>query len=98
MPILCVCTEERTEDAPRTASPPTVIIDVTEEEDTEDPATCSIVPGREVTIEIQKGKTGLGLSIVGGSDTLLVGLLYTLSVCVLLYISVFKADIRLLVL
>uniref|UniRef100_UPI00358EC391 multiple PDZ domain protein-like isoform X2 n=1 Tax=Myxine glutinosa TaxID=7769 RepID=UPI00358EC391 len=35
------------------------------------PQTCSIVPGRETTIEIEKGHTGLGLSIVGGSDTLL---------------------------
>jgi len=38
----------------------------------EDPATCLIVPGLETTIEVQKGKTGLGLSIIGGSDTLLV--------------------------
>ena len=37
-----------------------------------DPLTCRIVPGRETTIEVQKGKTGLGLSIIGGSDTLLV--------------------------
>ena len=38
----------------------------------EDPATCPILPGRETIIEIQKGKTGLGLSIIGGADTLLV--------------------------
>ena len=31
-----------------------------------------IVPGEEVEILIDKGQTGLGLSIVGGSDTLLV--------------------------
>jgi len=37
-----------------------------------DPATCPIIPGHETTIEINKGKSGLGLSIVGGSDTLLV--------------------------
>ena len=37
------------------------------------PATCQIHPGRETRIEIQKGKSGLGLSIVGGADTLLVG-------------------------
>ncbi|XP_055207010.1 multiple PDZ domain protein isoform X8 [Gorilla gorilla gorilla] len=37
-----------------------------------DPATCPIIPGCETTIEISKGRTGLGLSIVGGSDTLLV--------------------------
>ncbi len=37
-----------------------------------DPATCPIIPGCETTIEICKGRTGLGLSIVGGCDTLLV--------------------------
>ncbi|XP_011911813.1 PREDICTED: multiple PDZ domain protein isoform X3 [Cercocebus atys] len=36
-----------------------------------DPATCPIIPGCETIIEISKGRTGLGLSIVGGSDTLL---------------------------
>ncbi|XP_070602147.1 inaD-like protein isoform X2 [Erythrolamprus reginae] len=34
-----------------------------------DPAICSIVPGQEMTIEISKGRSGLGLSIVGGKDT-----------------------------
>ncbi|KAM7046811.1 inaD-like protein isoform 4-T5 [Acridotheres tristis] len=34
-----------------------------------DPATCAIVPGQEMTIEISKGRSGLGLSIVGGKDT-----------------------------
>lgn len=38
-----------------------------------DPATCPIIPGCETTIDISKGRTGLGLSIVGGCDTLLVG-------------------------
>lgn len=38
-----------------------------------DPATCPIIPGCETTIDICKGRTGLGLSIVGGCDTLLVG-------------------------
>lgn len=37
-----------------------------------DPATALIKPGVESTIEINKDKMGLGLSIVGGSDTLLV--------------------------
>ncbi|ETE65890.1 Multiple PDZ domain protein, partial [Ophiophagus hannah] len=37
-----------------------------------DPATCPIIPGYETTISISKGRTGLGLSIVGGADTLLV--------------------------
>ncbi|XP_028855679.1 inaD-like protein isoform X3 [Denticeps clupeoides] len=34
-----------------------------------DPATCPIVPGQETIIEISKGRSGLGLSIVGGKDT-----------------------------
>lgn len=37
-----------------------------------DPATCPIVPGQEMIIEISKGHSGLGLSIVGGRDTPLV--------------------------
>ncbi|XP_021361837.1 multiple PDZ domain protein-like [Mizuhopecten yessoensis] len=36
-----------------------------------DPFTCPVIPGKETTIEIEKGRTGLGLSIVGGADTLL---------------------------
>uniref|UniRef100_A0A674BU87 Multiple PDZ domain crumbs cell polarity complex component n=1 Tax=Salmo trutta TaxID=8032 RepID=A0A674BU87_SALTR len=36
-----------------------------------DPVTCPIIPGCETTIDISKGHTGLGLSIVGGCDTLL---------------------------
>ncbi|XP_048352066.1 inaD-like protein isoform X3 [Sphaerodactylus townsendi] len=40
--------------------PPVVVLD---------PATCPIVPGQEMTIEISKGRSGLGLSIVGGKDT-----------------------------
>jgi len=39
-----------------------------------DPATCEVKPGKETTIEVNKDKLGLGLSIVGGSDTLLVTL------------------------
>lgn len=46
---------------PRQASPVPV----------ENLATCEIIPGRETTIEITKEKSGLGLSIVGGTDTLL---------------------------
>ncbi|KAG7458875.1 hypothetical protein MATL_G00225250 [Megalops atlanticus] len=38
---------------------------------TSDPLTCPIIPGCETTIDIFKGHTGLGLSIVGGCDTLL---------------------------
>lgn len=41
-------------------------------EEVVDPATAPIKPGRECTIEINKDKMGLGLSIVGGCDTLLV--------------------------
>ncbi|XP_051992312.1 LOW QUALITY PROTEIN: multiple PDZ domain protein-like [Xyrauchen texanus] len=40
-----------------------------------DPVTCPIIPGCETTIEICKGRTGLGLSIVGGCDTLLGGII-----------------------
>lgn len=43
-----------------------------------DPATCPIIPGCETTIDISKGRTGLGLSIVGGADTLLVSKLMVL--------------------
>lgn len=35
------------------------------------PLTCPIISGKEMTIEIMKGKSGLGVSIVGGSDSLL---------------------------
>uniref|UniRef100_A0A3Q2NWL7 PDZ domain-containing protein n=1 Tax=Fundulus heteroclitus TaxID=8078 RepID=A0A3Q2NWL7_FUNHE len=37
---------------------------------TSDPRSCPVVAGRETTIEICKGNLGLGLSIVGGCDTL----------------------------
>ena len=36
------------------------------------PYTNRIEPGKETNIVIDKGKTGLGLSIVGGTDTQLV--------------------------
>ena len=36
------------------------------------PATRQILLNEETSIEIQKGRSGLGLSIVGGADTLLV--------------------------
>ena len=45
-----------------------------------DPATCEVKPGKETTIEVNKDKLGLGLSIVGGSDTLLVRPLLTAAV------------------
>ena len=56
--------------SPQPPTTPTVVVEPDPEP--EDPATCPIVPGREVTIQIEKGKAGLGLSIVGGADTLLV--------------------------
>ncbi|XP_075997704.1 inaD-like protein isoform X2 [Genypterus blacodes] len=34
-----------------------------------DPSTCAVVPGQETLLEICKGRSGLGLSIVGGRDT-----------------------------
>lgn len=37
-----------------------------------DPSTCAVLPGRETLLEISKGRSGLGLSIVGGRDTQLV--------------------------
>ncbi|CAM9792992.1 unnamed protein product, partial [Lampetra fluviatilis] len=40
-----------------------------------EPASCAIVPGLETRIAIAKGRTGLGLSIVGGTDTLLGGII-----------------------
>uniref|UniRef100_A0A3Q1FXU0 Multiple PDZ domain crumbs cell polarity complex component n=1 Tax=Acanthochromis polyacanthus TaxID=80966 RepID=A0A3Q1FXU0_9TELE len=38
---------------------------------TSDPMSCPVTAGKETTIEICKGNVGLGLSIVGGCDTLL---------------------------
>jgi hypothetical protein len=38
----------------------------------DDPRTRSIVVGKETLIEIDRGQSGLGLSVVGGSDTQLV--------------------------
>ncbi|CAB1419283.1 unnamed protein product [Pleuronectes platessa] len=34
-----------------------------------DPSCCAVVPGQEMILEICKGRSGLGLSIVGGRDT-----------------------------
>ncbi|XP_074492726.1 inaD-like protein isoform X2 [Sebastes fasciatus] len=34
-----------------------------------DPSCCAVVPGQEMLLEICKGRSGLGLSIVGGRDT-----------------------------
>ncbi|XP_051929943.1 inaD-like protein isoform X2 [Hippocampus zosterae] len=34
-----------------------------------DPSTRPVLPGRETTLEIRKGRSGLGLSVAGGADT-----------------------------
>uniref|UniRef100_A0A3Q2GIQ5 PDZ domain-containing protein n=1 Tax=Cyprinodon variegatus TaxID=28743 RepID=A0A3Q2GIQ5_CYPVA len=34
-----------------------------------DPSCCAVIPGQETVLEICKGRSGLGLSIVGGRDT-----------------------------
>ncbi|XP_051928492.1 multiple PDZ domain protein [Hippocampus zosterae] len=60
--MLAVSRPETSSSHSRSASPTTLACD---------PATCPIIPGCETTIEISKGRTGLGLSIVGGCDTLL---------------------------
>jgi len=57
-----VCTGESSTDA----------LSTNQEAESYDPLTCPIIPGQEQRITIEKGRTGLGLSIVGGADTLLV--------------------------
>lgn len=54
-----------------TTDPSTGAVEDSSDTPTADPFTCPIIPGCETTIAIEKGRTGLGLSIVGGSDTLL---------------------------
>ena len=56
-------TEEFLQDSPK---------EVLEEEALDLAFKREIVPGQETSIKIMKGSDGLGLSIVGGSDTLLV--------------------------
>ncbi|XP_057711139.1 multiple PDZ domain protein [Corythoichthys intestinalis] len=60
--IVCTSQPETASSYSRSSSPSTLACD---------PATCPIIPGCETTIDISKGRTGLGLSIVGGCDTLL---------------------------
>ncbi|KAM5148188.1 inaD-like protein [Mantella aurantiaca] len=65
------------QDIPLTPAPPYIIPDpeITNQRNIQsptvhfDPATCPIIPGQEMIIEISKGRSGLGLSIVGGKDT-----------------------------
>ena len=58
------------------------------EEPPKDPSACEVQPGKETVIEINKDKLGLGLSIVGGSDTLLV----TLATCFISIINMIKFE------
>ncbi|XP_018411979.1 PREDICTED: multiple PDZ domain protein [Nanorana parkeri] len=62
LPLISVMEPEAVRSASRSSTPATF---------PSDPATCPIIPGCETTIDISKGRTGLGLSIVGGADTLL---------------------------
>ncbi|XP_071059059.1 inaD-like protein isoform X2 [Pseudochaenichthys georgianus] len=56
----CSCTQM----AP---SPPLISPDL--QTTNKDPSCCAVVPGQEMLLEICKGRSGLGLSIVGGRDT-----------------------------
>ncbi|XP_015232051.1 PREDICTED: inaD-like protein isoform X1 [Cyprinodon variegatus] len=49
------------------ASPPLISADV--HAVNRDPSCCAVIPGQETVLEICKGRSGLGLSIVGGRDT-----------------------------
>ncbi|MED6275007.1 hypothetical protein CHARACLAT_022083 [Characodon lateralis] len=49
------------------ASPPLIGAEV--QPTNGDPSCCVVVPGQETVLEIFKGRSGLGLSIVGGRDT-----------------------------
>ncbi|XP_029285116.1 inaD-like protein isoform X2 [Cottoperca gobio] len=50
-----------------TATPPLISPD--QQTTSRDPSCCAVVPGQEMLLEICKGRSGLGLSIVGGRDT-----------------------------
>ncbi|KAM9364913.1 inaD-like protein [Pholidichthys leucotaenia] len=49
------------------ASPPVISPDL--HSANRDPSCCAVLPGQETVLEICKGRSGLGLSIVGGRDT-----------------------------
>ncbi|XP_029683939.1 inaD-like protein isoform X2 [Takifugu rubripes] len=49
------------------ASPP--LVSPEPQDNSADPSTCAVLPGQETLLEISKGRSGLGLSIVGGRDT-----------------------------
>ncbi|XP_078251907.1 multiple PDZ domain protein isoform X5 [Rhinoraja longicauda] len=61
-PVASPDLDSSNKDSSRSSTPSSSTLDL---------ASCPIIPGRETTIEISKGRTGLGLSIVGGADTLL---------------------------
>ncbi|XP_050519840.1 multiple PDZ domain protein-like [Daktulosphaira vitifoliae] len=67
-------TENKINDKPKQPEKPKSLTPIYLDQSVEpppDPATASVKPGVESIIEINKDKMGLGLSIVGGSDTLL---------------------------
>uniref|UniRef100_A0A3Q2CXU8 PDZ domain-containing protein n=1 Tax=Cyprinodon variegatus TaxID=28743 RepID=A0A3Q2CXU8_CYPVA len=53
---------------PPTLSPVTAAV-VLNSSSSSDPSCCAVIPGQETVLEICKGRSGLGLSIVGGRDT-----------------------------
>ncbi|KAI5693089.1 hypothetical protein M8J75_008131 [Diaphorina citri] len=65
----------RTRGTPARVSPAASVKHKEPEAPPPDPAIAEIVPGKEVTIEINRDKTPLGLNIVGGSDTRVGGIL-----------------------
>lgn len=48
-----------------------IVIMIISAEPISDPATCSVAPGKETTIEIHTDNKSLGLYFVGGKDTLI---------------------------
>ncbi|KAK4884342.1 hypothetical protein RN001_000613 [Aquatica leii] len=55
---------------PDLGRPPSSLGDLTPAEPI-DPTTCSIIPGKETTIEVKTNNQSLGLFLVGGKDTLI---------------------------
>ncbi|XP_038554944.1 inaD-like protein [Micropterus salmoides] len=61
------CRSHSSSSKPTAASPPLISPDL--QTANRDPSCCAVVPGQETLLEICKGRSGLGLSIVGGRDT-----------------------------
>ncbi|XP_038554578.1 inaD-like protein isoform X2 [Micropterus salmoides] len=61
------CRSHSSSSKPTAASPPLISPDL--QTVNRDPSCCAVVPGQETLLEICKGRSGLGLSIVGGRDT-----------------------------